>query len=169
VGVSRLREELAIIPRNGVILAVAIVGLVATLVLLLPREPLGVRVAFAGVAGIFLFTFVLLVSYVYSDAKRRGMRHVVWTLVVVFVPNAIGFIIYFLVRDPPLKPCGSCGTPARREFAFCPQCGSGLPRVCRSCSRPVEPAWPHCAHCGIRLLTEEEGPRVRSGSTAAPS
>ena len=93
---------------------------------------------------------------VYGDAKRRGMRHVLWTLVAMFVPNALGFIAYFILRDPLLQPCAACGATARRDFAFCPQCGSPLPRVCPSCRRPVEPIWPHCAHCGQKVHAQAE-------------
>ncbi len=60
-------------------------------------------------------------------------------------------------RAPLLQPCAACGATARRDFAFCPQCGSPLPRICPSCRRPVEPVWPHCAHCGQKLHAQPEG------------
>jgi RNA polymerase subunit RPABC4/transcription elongation factor Spt4 len=98
--------------------------------------------------ALFVFSYGFLVSYVYGDAKRRGMRALVWAVVAALVPNALGFIAYFLLREPLLKPCGACGVLARRDLAFCPQCGSPLAQVCPSCRRAVEPAWKHCAHCG---------------------
>ena len=36
--------------------------------------------------------------YVYHDAKRREMNAVVWTLITLFVPSLIGFVIYLVVR-----------------------------------------------------------------------
>lgn len=36
--------------------------------------------------------------YVYHDAKRREMNAVVWTLITLFVPSLIGFVIYLPVR-----------------------------------------------------------------------
>ncbi len=159
---SRLRQEVAIIPRLGYALAIGIAVMIllgATIAFF--DEPGHIEILIGGAfVALLLCVFILLISYVYADARRRGMRHVLWTLLVIFVPQAIGFIIYFVMRDPLLQPCRSCGTPARREYAFCPQCGSTLPRVCPSCSKPVDNDWPHCAHCGVKLgdATREDLP-----------
>jgi Double zinc ribbon len=146
---SRLSEALRVAPSTGVALS-TLTALVAGSAFLVVKSEIPVpgRIA-AGIAiGLLVFTYGFLVSYVYGDARRRGMRHVVWTLVAAFVPNALGFIAYFLLREPLLQPCTSCGATARRDFAFCPQCGAPLPRTCPSCRRPVETSWSHCAHCG---------------------
>ena len=152
---SRIREEFSIIPRRSRTFSVALAGAAALLILVFAEVPLGPRIAIAILAPTVLLIYVLLVSYVYGDSKRRGMRPVLWTLVALFVPNAIGIIAYFIVREPVLHPCPSCGTAARREFAFCPSCGITLARACPSCRRPVEPIWTHCAHCGGKLPAGE--------------
>jgi RNA polymerase subunit RPABC4/transcription elongation factor Spt4 len=98
--------------------------------------------------GSFLVVYTLLVGFVYVDAKRRAMRYVMWTLLAVFIPNAIGIILYFLLRDPLPTPCPKCGMLVRNAFAFCPSCGSELLRACKACHRKLEPGWVNCAYCG---------------------
>jgi hypothetical protein len=156
---SRLAQELNVAARTGVAVSAILAVTAFTLFVILPDDPpVVVRVLLGVLSGALIFVYGFLVSYVYGDAKRRGMRHVLWTLIATFVPNALGFIAYFILRDPLLQPCAACGATARRDFAFCPQCGSALPRVCPSCRRPVEPVWPHCAHCGQKLLGEPASP-----------
>jgi hypothetical protein len=154
------RRELAVAPRAGV-LASAVLALVpAVLFAVVTRGgPLPLRVAGVVGFGLFVFVYGFLVSYVYGDAKRRGMRHRVWTLVAALVPNGLGFLAYFLLREPLLRRCGACGAAARRDLAFCPQCGSPLAGACPACRRPVEAHWSHCAHCGTKLS---------EGATAPP-
>jgi hypothetical protein len=149
---NRLRQEFGVAARLGVAISALLAFIAALLfVLLAGKHPLAARIALAAALALFIFLYGLLVSYVYGDAKRRGMRHRLWALVAAFVPNALGFIAYFLLREPLLQPCAACGATGRRDFAFCPQCGSPLRRVCSACRRPVEPAWSHCAHCGTKI------------------
>jgi hypothetical protein len=155
---GRLSQEFKAAARTGVAIS-AILALTALLLFVTLAEdppPIGYRIPLGLFIAAIIFTYGFLVSYVYGDAKRRGMRHVIWTLVAAFGPNALGFIAYFLLREPLLQPCAACGATARRDFAFCPQCGSPLPRVCPSCRRPVEPIWPHCAHCGQKLHAQAD-------------
>jgi hypothetical protein len=150
---NRLRQEIGVAARLGVAIS-ALLAFVAALlfVLLTDEHPLAARVALGTALALFIFLYGFLVSYVYGDAKRRGMRHGLWALVAACVPHALGFIAYFLLREPLLQPCRACGATVRRDFAFCPRCGSPLRQVCPACRRPVEPAWSHCAHCGTKIL-----------------
>ena len=63
-------------------------------------------------AGLFMVLFILLVGYVWADAKRRQMNAVLWVLLAIFIPNLIGVILYFILRQPLPVPCPSCRTPA---------------------------------------------------------
>jgi len=101
--------------------------------------------------------YVLVVGYVYGDARRRGMHHVLWTLLAIFIPNAIGIILYFILREPIPVPCPSCGAPARKGHAFCAGCGTAVRVACPQCRQPVEPGWRNCARCGAALLARSEG------------
>ena len=105
------------------------------------------------VYGIFLLlvAFVALIGYVYGDAKRRQMRYVMWTLLAIFIPDAIGIILYFILRDPLPKPCAGCGNVVKAGFTFCPHCGTSLQPTCPHCGKGVELGWSNCPHCGQKL------------------
>jgi double zinc ribbon protein len=100
---------------------------------------------------VMFFIYVLLVGYIYGDAKRRGMRPVLWALLAFFVPNAIGVLLYFILRDPMLVRCPKCGAGTKPAFPFCPSCGASLSSTCPACRSSVEPGWTHCARCGAQL------------------
>ncbi len=98
-----------------------------------------------------LFFYALLIGYVYGDAKRRRMRYAMWTLLAIFIPNAIGIVLYFILRDPLPSPCRNCGMSVPAGFAYCPKCGTLIKRVCDACGRAVETDWMNCAYCGKKL------------------
>ena len=90
--------------------------------------------------------------YVWRDAKRRRMNAVLWTIIAVFAPTLIGFIVYLLVRSSYSDlECPSCGTPVTKEYAVCPKCGAKLRMSCPQCAFPVEPDWKVCPHCAAPL------------------
>lgn len=156
---NRLQQGLRVAPRAGIVLTFVAAGSILAIILFGPDDPsVPERILIGFLAVAFVTAYGLLLSYVYGDARRRGMRHVLWTLVAAFVPNALGFIAYFLLRDPVLQPCAKCGATTRRDHAFCPRCGAPLPRVCPSCRKPVELTWSHCAHCGSKLHEPSETP-----------
>jgi len=124
--------------------------------------PLAVQIFIGIITPFTLFAWILLDGYVYADAKRRGMRAVMWTLLSIFVPYMIGVILYFLLREPLPTPCPKCGFMARRRFAYCPQCSTPLNRVCTSCLRNLEYGWSACAYCG----TPVAGPVAQKGATS---
>lgn len=113
------------------------------------------QAAFFGGPILFFFVYTLLVGYVNADARRRGMRHVMWTLLVIFITSGIGMVLYFVLREPMLVECPGCGTQARSSFVFCPQCGTELSISCPGCKRTVESTWRRCAYCGAPLETPQ--------------
>jgi hypothetical protein len=156
---SRFREELRIIPRTAWFLALVVYFCSATLVFKygILRDPgfrswplLG-KIAFP--YGIFLLVFalILLIGYVYADAKRRKMRYIMWTWLAILIPDAIGIILYFLLRDPLPLPCPSCRAEVAAKFTFCPHCGMALKPTCPQCGKAVEPRWANCPECGAKL------------------
>ncbi|HXU19145.1 MAG TPA: zinc ribbon domain-containing protein [Verrucomicrobiae bacterium] len=111
------------------------------------------RIALAYGATLAGAAYVLLIVYVYGDAKRRGMRYVMWTLLAIFIPDAIGVILYFILRDPLPNPCPSCGKSVKASFTFCPYCSASLQHTCPQCGFAVDRAWLHCPKCGTKLPT----------------
>ena len=126
------------------------------------RTPYAVKVCVPLIIASFLFVYVLLVGYVHVDAKRRGMRYVMWTLLAIFIGNFIGIILYFLMRDPMPTPCPKCGKMSAASFTFCPHCGSELMRTCRVCHKKLGVGWANCAYCGTPVTGQ-------TGSSAPPA
>jgi hypothetical protein len=156
---SRFRDELRVIPRTAWYLAWGIYFVLATLVFrfgMLPDPkfrtwPLCGKAAFVYGLFLLLVALLLLVGYVYADAKRRKMRYVMWTWLALLIPDGIGVILYFLLRDPMPLPCPSCHAEVPAKFTFCAHCGAALKPTCPQCGKAVEPAWANCPECGVKL------------------
>jgi len=95
--------------------------------------------------------YALLLGYIYGDARRRRMRYVMWTWLAALIPNAIGIILYFVLREPMPVYCSNCGGLMQAGLAFCPHCGCGLAPACVQCKRITQGGWSHCAYCGAKL------------------
>jgi RNA polymerase subunit RPABC4/transcription elongation factor Spt4 len=171
---SRFRQEFALVPNGArwtaVVVCLMAAALMASLVLVpgfMESDPKAVAMLLplfgASLFGVaFLGAFILLVGYVFADARRRGMNHVLWTLIAIFVPNGIGLILYFILRDPRPVPCGSCGALVVKQHAFCPGCGAPARAACPQCRQVVEPAWRNCGRCGAPLA-----PRPAAAASSA--
>jgi hypothetical protein len=143
-----------VVPFGGWVTATAIflVCFLTTAIIFMGRDtPWWLQFLVMIVGPALLSGYALLVSYVYGDARRRGMRYVMWTLLAIFLTNGIGIILYFILRDPLLVYCSKCGTAVQRNHAFCPRCGAGVQSACPGCRRILQPGWTHCAWCGNRL------------------
>jgi ABC-type Fe3+ transport system permease subunit len=172
---ERLRfwEEFKIVPRwliwMVVVLYLIAVGIAVTVNLnpalhdgdMFPPELRGHPVAQSfGLAGIvtavsvFLAFFIFLVGYVNRDAKRRGMNSGLWTfLVIVLWPAyfAVGFIIYFLMRQPLPFNCPKCAATVTARYNFCPNCKCNLHPSCPQCQREVTESDKYCPYCAQDL------------------
>jgi RNA polymerase subunit RPABC4/transcription elongation factor Spt4 len=157
---SRFRDELKVIPRTA--RTIAVLGYVAVTTMFslfvqfspdkdLARTPEVGRILIMVVPGFLLLVYVLMIGYVYADAKRRGMRYGMWTLLAIFIPYSIGIILYFILRDPLMKPCPGCSQIVKSGYTFCPHCGTSLLPTCPNCGRGVELGWANCPQCGTKL------------------
>src|ERR1035438_8784152 len=63
--------------------------------------PEAVRFIIPIVVPLVLAGYTLLIGYVNGDARRRGMRYVMWTLLAIFLANGIG-----LCAEPARHPRG---------------------------------------------------------------
>jgi RNA polymerase subunit RPABC4/transcription elongation factor Spt4 len=159
---SRFGDGLRIIPETAKTIA-ALVYLVAaslTFFLLIPSDNhmrewhVWQKLLFSGGIYLFVVAWILLIGYVYADAKRRGMRYVMWTWLAALIPDAIGVILYFILRDALPRPCHGCGTVVKAGYTFCPHCGAAMQPTCPQCGRGVEGAWSNCPHCGSGLPSQ---------------
>jgi hypothetical protein len=172
---SRFQEELRVIPIPAWVIATLTAVCMEFMLMLLavPDDPkvrnwpFSAQFALSTFAALVLAAYILLVGYVSGDAKRRGMRRLLWTLIAIFVPNAIGIILYFFMRDPVMATCPRCATPVKSTFAYCHQCGTEIARACPNCRRPVEHNWKACAYCGTDLISRQSG-GVAPVNTANP-
>ena len=151
---SRFQEELAIIPRVAwwlavlafVLMQICFLGLAPHYLNDLPPAPWFQIIIEVG--AVLLGITILLIGYVNADAKRRGMNALLWTLLVIFVPKALGFLAYFLLRKPLLMPCPQCGTPVSADFVYCQKCGRGLRPFCCHCGHAISEDFVCCPYCG---------------------
>jgi len=165
---SRFTDGLKVIPRTAwVIASVCYVGsAILALTVMIPSDkemkywPFAGKLAFAFGVFIFVYAWILLNGYVYADAKRRGMRYAMWTWLAALIPNAIGIILYFILRDPLPRPCPGCSTPVKSGFVFCPYCGTAMKPTCPNCGRAVEHGWANCPECGSKLPAVATTPRT---------
>jgi len=102
-----------------------------------PPFPLAVMVPLAILGGTILGCYILLIGYVNRDAGRRGMSRLGWTLLAMFIPNALGIVLYFVLRKPRIATCSQCGNAVQSGFNFCPRCNYKLSPSCPRCQRVV--------------------------------
>ena len=105
------------------------------------------------VSAFFAF-FIFMTAYVNRDASRRGMNSALWTvLILIFLPTwgLIGFVIYFLMREPLPYPCPQCSASVSARFNFCPNCKCNLQPSCPQCKREVAELDKFCPFCGNDL------------------
>ena len=139
----KIRQFLAVVPKSFKTAAsalagcAALIGLVAVLVERLNDGRIAAHgaspvflaamisrgIGFGLLAGVVMAIWVLCLGYVYADARRRGMPPILWTLIAAFIPNLLGFLLYFALRQPIAAPCAHCGRPIVAGQPFCPWCG----------------------------------------------
>jgi RNA polymerase subunit RPABC4/transcription elongation factor Spt4 len=159
---SRFGDGLRIIPGTAKAIAgfVYLVAASLTFFFAIPSDnhmrdwQLWQKLLFCGGIYLFVVAWILLIGYVYADAKRRGMRYVMWTWLAALIPDAIGVILYFILRDALPRPCHGCGTVVKAGYTFCPHCGAAMQPTCPQCGKGVEGTWSNCPHCGSGLPSQ---------------
>jgi len=79
------------------------------------------------------------------------MSPILWTCVAVLIPNALGFLLYFVLRQPLRRACPQCGNAVQTEFSFCPRCNYKLSPSCPQCQRIVAVGDLYCPYCGTSV------------------
>ena len=66
----------------------------------------------------------MLGLWVYKDAKSRGLNAKLWVIAVIFIPNFIGLILYFIVgRKQIMIECSNCNSRINYDSKYCNKCG----------------------------------------------
>ena len=76
------------------------------------------------IGGVALATWILGIGFVYADARRRAMRPMLWALLVTLFPHLLGFLLYFVLRQPLASTCNHCGRTIAATQRFCSWCGA---------------------------------------------
>jgi len=117
---NRFSRELRIIPAVAWLVGILFYLGFAGFSMFMMRSDPGLRTwpswgkaLFTGLMPALFIPYVALIGYVNADARRRGMRYVLWTLLAIFIPNALGIILYFVLREPRMSTCPQWAAPAR--------------------------------------------------------
>lgn len=79
----------------------------------------------------FAFSFkIFLCLFIYSDAKERSDNPLLWAVVVFFVPDFIGLLLYFIIGRKKMVACPACSARMPRDSRFCPFCGRKVSGGC---------------------------------------
>jgi RNA polymerase subunit RPABC4/transcription elongation factor Spt4 len=153
---AALAAEVSLVPGWAWILAViGFISMQYVFNIIVAREPgpppAWVRPLLGLVMGLLVGAYFLFVGYVNVDAKRRGMPRILWTCVAALIPNALGIILYFVLRQPMHNACPQCGHAIQSGFNFCPGCNYKLSPSCPQCQRIVSLGDVYCPYCGTTL------------------
>jgi ABC-type Fe3+ transport system permease subunit len=171
---TRFRDEFRIVPRWLIVLVLVLFigaqvgGLIGNFGMHTMSNPTGQiwpypnnsalsALCVAGIitgASIPIAAFLLLVGYVSRDSRRRGMNSGLWTILVVVLSPAwlaLGFFIYFLMREPLPYNCPQCASTVGARFNYCPNCKCNLRPSCPQCKREVGELDKFCPYCACEL------------------
>lgn len=128
----RLRRFLSMVPKSVRLLAVILMGcalLTGLVVGSIAAQRDGTWTMFAYSSAALVFSvlaavWILCLGFVFADARRRNMRAVLWVLVAAFFPHLLGFLLYFVLRQPIAATCTHCGMTVPAHQRFCSWCGN---------------------------------------------
>ena len=163
---TRFADEIRLIPRGAIwwVVGLYLIALVVASAVIrfkfMPWPEYSYAfnaLGFGGVmtgASIPIACLIFLVCYIYVDAKRRGMNAGLWTILVIILMPAylgIGFILYFLLREPLPYACPQCANAVSARFNYCPSCKFNLRPSCPQCRREVRLEDRYCPNCSADL------------------
>jgi hypothetical protein len=161
-------EELRLVPRWSMVLAaIAFVGVQYLYYYVFPHPhmhhtPVALRIYFSTSWAALVSVYMLIIGYISEDAPRRNMGKWLWILLCIVLQGGIGPIIYFLLRQPVLTRCPSCGSNIENDFHFCPQCAYRVAPNCGNCHDSVRITDLYCTHCGHNLAEDNTPARMRT-------
>jgi hypothetical protein len=153
-----LAAELRLIPMWAWIIAAILLLVAETFFLIfVPMQsdsppPVWARPLLGAMAGAVVGGYVLLIGYISRDTRRRGMSPLLWILIAILIPNGLGFILYFILRQPRIGAAVAAAVVGgTRAFDECPNCHFKLNPSCPKCQHAVGFSDSYCAACGTAL------------------
>jgi Double zinc ribbon len=120
------------------------------------------RVAAASVGLSIAFLWVLLPTWVYVDARERGVRRAPLFAFLTVLSSLVGLVVYLIARpeQPRRLSCPGCAREVNGG-AFCPHCGRDLSSaICPACRYPLKPEWAFCPSCRTEIKPQGAGTPV---------
>jgi hypothetical protein len=106
--------------------------------------------------------WLLLPSWVFVDARARGVRRAALWAFLTALSLAVGLVVYLIARPehPRTLPCPGCGKEVDGG-AYCPHCGRDLSAAfCAACRYPLKPDWSYCPTCRTEIRPQPAVPPV---------
>jgi double zinc ribbon protein len=152
----RFTDELRLTPWWAIVLAgIGFVCMQFVFNVVIAREanapPAWGRALLGIFVGFVLACYFVLIGYVSRDAGRRNMSRPLWTAVAILIPNGLGIVLYFILRQPLQNRCPQCGAGVQSAFHYCPKCSTKLHPSCPHCQREVQIGDKYCPYCGGAL------------------
>ena len=117
-----------------------------------------------------LFLWFLLPTWVYLDAKGRGVESPVRWSILTLVSLVFGLAIYLILRPEQgtKGACQNCGRTLGSE-KFCPYCGSPAANdFCPNCGYPARAEWTFCPNCQTVIQKAPETPPAEAHEPVSP-
>jgi hypothetical protein len=105
-----------------------------------------------------VFLWFLLPTWVYLDAKGRGMDSPVRWSILTLLSLVIGLAVYLILRPEAgvRGVCQNCGRTTNSE-KYCPFCGTpATSDFCPKCGYPAQPEWIYCPNCQTAMQKVRE-------------
>jgi hypothetical protein len=105
----------------------------------------------AGLSAAFLW--LLLPTWVYVDARGRGLRRAWLFAFLTAISVLVGLVVYLIARPeaPAALQCPGCSREVDGA-AWCPHCGHDLSSAfCATCRYPLKQDWVYCPACRTEI------------------
>jgi hypothetical protein len=99
------------------------------------------------------FLWVLLPTWVFVDARERGVRRAALFAFLTVISSLVGLVVYLIARpeDARRLSCPGCAREVD-SGAFCPHCGRDLSSAyCAACRYPLKTEWAFCPACRTEI------------------
>ena len=110
----------------------------------------------------FIFLWILLPTWVYVDARERGVPRAPLFAFLTVLSSLVGLVVYLIARPEHGRTltCPGCAREVNGG-AFCPHCGRDLSRsLCPACRYPLLADWAYGPSCRTEIKSQAVGTPV---------
>ena len=113
----------------------------------------------------FVFLWILLPTWVYVDARQRGVRRAPLFAFLTVISSLVGLVVYLIARPEEGRGRSSARAAHGGDGgAYCPHCGHDLSAsFCSTCRYPLKPDWAFCPSCRTEIKAPPAPEAARVG------